>query len=147
MTTGTVYIRNPAVSATEIDAETFLVEPDEGEVFYLDEVSSALWRFLSEARQQAEIETCRDHPDLGRKLKIDVMCCCKCRRNRGKICIAVAVKQCGKTPGAVSGDGSVGNGVHRNAVNNVTVRLQRISGYPVGKFAATNGKCRGAQNS
>ena len=55
MTTGTVYIRNPAVSATEIDAETFLVEPDEGEVFYLDEVSSALWRFLSEARQQAEI--------------------------------------------------------------------------------------------
>lgn len=52
MTTGTVYIRNPAVSATEIDAETFLVEPDEGEVFYLDEVSSALWRFLGEARRK-----------------------------------------------------------------------------------------------
>lgn len=43
----TTYIRNPAVAATEIDAETFLVEPEEGEVFYLDEISSALWRFLT----------------------------------------------------------------------------------------------------
>lgn len=55
MTSGTVYIRNAAVSATEIDAETFLVEPDEGEVFYLDEISSSLWRFLSEARSEGDI--------------------------------------------------------------------------------------------
>ena len=41
-----LYVRNPAVAATEIDAETFLVEPETGEVFYLDEVSSALWRFI-----------------------------------------------------------------------------------------------------
>lgn len=55
MTTGTVYVRNPAVSATEIDAETFLVEPDEGEVFYLDEVSSALWRLLADAQSEDDI--------------------------------------------------------------------------------------------
>lgn len=55
MTSTIVYVRNPAISATEIDAETFLVEPDEGEVFYLDEVSSALWRFVSEARREDEI--------------------------------------------------------------------------------------------
>jgi hypothetical protein len=51
----TTYIRNPAVAATEIDAETFLVEPEEGEVFYLDEISSALWRFLTEARSEDDI--------------------------------------------------------------------------------------------
>lgn len=49
------YIRNPAVAATEIDAETFLVEPETGEVFYLDEVTTALWRFLTEPRREAEI--------------------------------------------------------------------------------------------
>jgi len=37
MTDEQLYIRNPAVAATEIDAETFLVEPETGEVFYLDE--------------------------------------------------------------------------------------------------------------
>jgi hypothetical protein len=37
-----LYARHPAIAATEIDAETFLVEPDSGEVYYLDEVSSAL---------------------------------------------------------------------------------------------------------
>lgn len=36
------YVRNPAIAMTEIDDETFLVEPAEGEVFYLDEISSAL---------------------------------------------------------------------------------------------------------
>ena len=34
MTDEQLYIRNPAVAATEIDAETFLVEPETGEVFY-----------------------------------------------------------------------------------------------------------------
>ena len=50
-----LYVRNPAVAATEIDAETFLVEPETGEVFYLDEVSSALWRFIIEPRSEIEI--------------------------------------------------------------------------------------------
>ena len=35
------YLRNPAVNVTEIDQEIFLVDPDDGEVFYLDEISSA----------------------------------------------------------------------------------------------------------
>ena len=55
MTTETIYVRNPAIAATEIDEETFLVEPDDGEVFYLDEVSSALWRFLDQERGRGEI--------------------------------------------------------------------------------------------
>jgi len=38
-----LYVRNPAVAAIEIDAETSLVEPETGEAFYLDKVSSALW--------------------------------------------------------------------------------------------------------
>lgn len=50
-----LYTRNPAVAATEIDAETFLVEPETGEVFYLDEVTSALWRFITEPRRMSEI--------------------------------------------------------------------------------------------
>ena len=33
------YVRNPAIAATEIDEETFLVEPADGEVFYLDEIT------------------------------------------------------------------------------------------------------------
>lgn len=49
------WLRNPAIAATEIDAETFLVEPDGGEVFYLDAVSSALWRVLAEPHTRAEI--------------------------------------------------------------------------------------------
>lgn len=55
MTAETLYIRNPAVAATEIDAETFLVEPESGDVFYLDEITSALWRFIIEARRESEI--------------------------------------------------------------------------------------------
>jgi hypothetical protein len=51
----TYYFRNPAIAETEIDSETFLVEPNGGEVFYLDEISSALWRFLSEKRRYGEI--------------------------------------------------------------------------------------------
>lgn len=55
MSDETLYVRHPAIAATEIDAETFLVEPDSGEVFYLDEVSSALWRFLTQNRSRSEI--------------------------------------------------------------------------------------------
>jgi len=50
-----LYARHPAIAATEIDAETFLVEPDSGEVYNLDEVSSALWRFLTQYWSQSEI--------------------------------------------------------------------------------------------
>lgn len=50
-----VWLRNPAISATEIDAETFLVEPETGEVYYLDEISSALWRLLAEPCAETDI--------------------------------------------------------------------------------------------
>ena len=68
MTAEILYIRNPAVAATEIDAETFLVEPETGEVFYLDEVTSALWRFLTEPRRNGEIVQAftEAFPDTGR---------------------------------------------------------------------------------
>jgi hypothetical protein len=60
-------MRNPSISATEIDAETFLVEPDSGEVFYLDEIASALWRLLEAPRGRDEIvETFVEaFPDVG----------------------------------------------------------------------------------
>lgn len=50
-----IYARDPAVNVTEIDDETFLVDPADGEVFYLDAVSSALWRLISEPRSRSEI--------------------------------------------------------------------------------------------
>lgn len=50
-----LFMRNPAVNATEIDAEIFLVDPAGNEVFYLDEVSSALWRLIEQPRRRSEI--------------------------------------------------------------------------------------------
>jgi hypothetical protein len=47
--------RNPAISETTIDDEIFLVEPDSQEVFYLDRISSGLWRILAEPREEAEV--------------------------------------------------------------------------------------------
>ena len=47
--------QNPAVSATVIDDEVFLVEPETEDVFYLDAVSSGLWRLLGEPRDEAEL--------------------------------------------------------------------------------------------
>jgi hypothetical protein len=38
--------RNPAVTETRLDDEIFLVEPHSDEVYYLDAVSSGLWRLL-----------------------------------------------------------------------------------------------------
>jgi hypothetical protein len=49
------YQRNPAVTATAVDDEIFLVEPASQEVFYLDPVTAALWRCLDEPQSEAEI--------------------------------------------------------------------------------------------
>jgi len=49
------YQRNPAVTATAVDDEIFLVEPASQEVFYLDPVTAALWRCLDEPQGEAEI--------------------------------------------------------------------------------------------
>ncbi len=62
------YLRNPAISATVVDDETFLVEPSSQEVFYLDAVTSALWRLLAEPRSADELTEAfaAAFPDAGR---------------------------------------------------------------------------------
>ncbi len=50
-----VLRRNPAVTTTEIDGEFFLVEPDSGEIFYLDPVTSGVWRLVETPCSEAEI--------------------------------------------------------------------------------------------
>lgn len=39
-----------------MDDETFLVEPKEQEIYYLDAITSALWRCLADPRNKADIE-------------------------------------------------------------------------------------------
>lgn len=43
---GTYYWRNPAVSTTAVEADLFLVEPEGQDVYYLDAVTSGIWRLL-----------------------------------------------------------------------------------------------------
>lgn len=45
--------RNPAINETVVEDEMFLVEPDSQEVFYLDRISSGLWRALAEPQDEA----------------------------------------------------------------------------------------------
>lgn len=52
----TRYQRNSAVTETEIEGETFLVEPEGEEIFYLDKVSSGLWKLLAEPRNIYELQ-------------------------------------------------------------------------------------------
>ena len=47
--------RNPAVTTTEIEGEFFLVEPDSGEIFYLDSVTSGVWRLVEDPCAEDEI--------------------------------------------------------------------------------------------
>ncbi|SMF62976.1 Coenzyme PQQ synthesis protein D (PqqD) [Tistlia consotensis] len=47
--------RNPAVTTTEIEGEFFLVEPASGEIFYLDAVTSGIWRLVEQPCDEAEI--------------------------------------------------------------------------------------------
>ena len=49
------FIRNPAVTETDIDGEIFLVEPASEEVFYMDTVSAGLGRLLAEPSSFEEI--------------------------------------------------------------------------------------------
>lgn len=49
------YRRNPEVRATDVEGEFFLVEPASGQIFYLDPISSGLWRLLAEAQPESEI--------------------------------------------------------------------------------------------
>ena len=52
MTTGIIYLRNPSIAATEIDEETFIVELDDGEVFYLGAGPDIDWdRLVAQTRE------------------------------------------------------------------------------------------------
>jgi hypothetical protein len=48
--------RNPQVSETALDQEIFLVAPGNGEVYYLDAVTSGLWRLLAEPQSLADCQ-------------------------------------------------------------------------------------------
>jgi len=52
----TRFARNPAVTETPLDDEIFLVEPHSDEVFYLDAISSGLWRLLAEPATLEELQ-------------------------------------------------------------------------------------------
>jgi len=51
----TRYRQNPTVSATEVDADLFLVEPVTEEVFHLDPVAAGVWRLLAVPQDEAEL--------------------------------------------------------------------------------------------
>lgn len=51
------YAQRPGVSATEIDGDVFLVEPDTEEVFYLNAVAGGLWRALDEPAGLEELKS------------------------------------------------------------------------------------------
>jgi hypothetical protein len=50
------FKRNAAVTATEIDDGIFLVEPETQDIFFLDAISSGLWRLLDEPQSLAAIQ-------------------------------------------------------------------------------------------
>ena len=50
------YRQSPNVSVTVVEGDTFLVPPGEDDVFYLDAVSSGLWRALQEPGTLAELQ-------------------------------------------------------------------------------------------
>jgi len=49
------YRRNPQVRATDVEGEFFLVEPESGQIYYLDQVTSGLWRLLAEPLDRQEL--------------------------------------------------------------------------------------------
>ena len=49
------FVRNPRIRATDVEGEYFLVEPESGQIFYLDQIASGLWRLLAEPREEGEI--------------------------------------------------------------------------------------------
>ena len=51
------FKRNAAVTETEIDDGIFLVEPETQDIFFLDAISSGLWRLLSEPQTLGEMQS------------------------------------------------------------------------------------------
>ena len=60
------YQRNTAINETEIDGDIFLVDPKTDEIYYLDAISSGLWRLLDEPQDLPSAQrTYRDaFPDI-----------------------------------------------------------------------------------
>ncbi|MGE0659916.1 MAG: PqqD family protein [Reyranellaceae bacterium] len=52
----TQFKRNAAVTATEIDDGIFLVEPESQDIYFLDAVSSGLWRLLETPASLGEMQ-------------------------------------------------------------------------------------------
>ena len=52
----TQFKRNAAVTATEIDDGIFLVEPESQDIYFLDAVSSGLWRLLETPASLSEMQ-------------------------------------------------------------------------------------------
>jgi hypothetical protein len=50
------FVRHAEVCGTEIDAETFLTDPTDNEVFHLDQTGTALWHLLAEPHSLGEIQ-------------------------------------------------------------------------------------------
>ena len=53
----TKYVRQARVDITEVDREVFLVEPDSDEIYYLDEITSGIWRLLAEPTTSEDMAT------------------------------------------------------------------------------------------
>ncbi|MCE2509418.1 MAG: PqqD family protein [Alphaproteobacteria bacterium] len=51
------YCKNPAVSTTPVENDLFLVEPEGQDVYYLDAVTSGIWRLLDQPATWEEILT------------------------------------------------------------------------------------------
>ncbi|MGE0155190.1 MAG: PqqD family protein [Reyranellaceae bacterium] len=51
-----MFKRNAAVTATEIDEGIFLVEPETQDIFFLDAMSSGLWRLLDQPQSLAQMQ-------------------------------------------------------------------------------------------
>ena len=55
MTSVTRLARNPAVTTSDLEGERFLVQPENGEIFHLDSLTSRVWQLLDRPRAAAEI--------------------------------------------------------------------------------------------
>lgn len=53
----TKFRRNAAVTETEIDDGIFLVEPETQDIFFLDAISSGLWRLLAEPQSLVDMQS------------------------------------------------------------------------------------------
>lgn len=52
-----IFIRNPAVTETTLDDDVFLVEPESGDVFYLNAVTGGLWKLFAEPATEIDAVT------------------------------------------------------------------------------------------